>query len=649
MGSPSSFKQLWSYLGRADKLFLAVLAVYLVARLVGAGGLPHLLIVFALLVTGFVVALKWLRISTRKAIWRLRNRLIVAYLFIAVVPVLLIAILGAGYSYVMAGQVAIYLTNSELDRRLSELDQAALAMVRTPPYQRPRMWDRVEAALAGDFPALSAVIQDRGAVSFSAGPGIEPPPPGWGKVRGVVVKDGVLYSWARALGGDTAVTVMAPITRHFLLSLTPGIGDVTILEALDIPREMQPHGAMPGEQPAPASALPPAKNRFDIVVAQAANIKVALWESPPVMEGGLLATRSRLSAVLDVISSPETSTEDFILALKVLAIAFLIVELVALFIGVSITRTITTAFQSLYEGTERVREGDFSHRIGVRGSDQLAIVSDSFNRMTENLERLLGVAKEKERMQADLEIAQAVQRQLYPKSVPALRGLELLAQCNPARMVSGDYYDYQPLSDGSAVIALGDVAGKGISAALLMATLQSSLRTHVRASIDDAGNNSGGRAVMSTSRLVSLLNEQLYADTSPEKYATFLFSVYNDETGVLTYTNAGHLPPVLFRKGCAMPLDVNGMVVGAFPFAQYTESQLQLDAGDLLLIYSDGITEPENEYGEMFGEERVSEIVLRHLDRDLNEIIQVVMDAVLEWTGSPELQDDMTVLLARRL
>ena len=154
---------------------------------------------------------------------------------------------------------------------------------------------------------------------------------------------------------------------------------------------------------------------------------------------------------------------------------------------------------------------------------------------------------------------------------------------------------------------------------------------------------------MSTSRLVSLLNEQVYADTSPEKYASFLFSVYNDETGVLTYTNAGHLPPVLFRKGRSLPLDVNGMVVGAFPFAQYTESQIQLEAGDLLLIYSDGITEPENEYGEMFGEERVSEIVRRNLDRDLNEIIQTVMDAVLQWTGSPELQDDMTVLLARRL
>jgi sigma-B regulation protein RsbU (phosphoserine phosphatase) len=212
-------------------------------------------------------------------------------------------------------------------------------------------------------------------------------------------------------------------------------------------------------------------------------------------------------------------------------------------------------------------------------------------------------------------------------------------------MVSGDYYDYQ-LVGGRLAIALGDVAGKGISAALLMATIQAAMRMELRASADVAASMNGLR--FSTARMVSELNQQLYATTSPEKYATFFFAIYDQATGLLTYTNAGHLQPVLFRDGAATLLDVNGTVVGAFPFAAYEESKVELRSGDLLLCYTDGITEPENEYGEMFGEERLIELVSKNADRDEAQIIESVMERVREWTGVPELSDDMTVLLARK-
>jgi sigma-B regulation protein RsbU (phosphoserine phosphatase) len=223
--------------------------------------------------------------------------------------------------------------------------------------------------------------------------------------------------------------------------------------------------------------------------------------------------------------------------------------------------------------------------------------------------------------------------------------LRVLGMCDPARMVSGDYYDYQ-LVDGKLAIAIGDVAGKGISAALLMATIQAALRMGLRASADLAVSMNGLR--FSTARMVSELNQQLYATTSPEKYATFFFAIYDQQTGSMTYTNAGHLQPVLFRDGVATPLDVNGTVVGAFPFSKYEESKLELRSGDLLLCYTDGITEPENEYGEMFGEDRLIELVAKNSDRDEAQIIQSVMERVREWTGVPELSDDMTVLLARK-
>ena len=215
-----------------------------------------------------------------------------------------------------------------------------------------------------------------------------------------------------------------------------------------------------------------------------------------------------------------------------------------------------------------------------------------------------------------------------------------MAHCSPARTVSGDCYDYLGLGDSKVALAIGDVAGKGISAALLMATVQSALRTQIRAA-------AGGS--VPPAQLVSQLNQQLYAYTSPEKFATFYFGVYDGETGLLTYTNAGHPPPLLVRNGTASRLETNGTVVGAFPFSEFGESCTPLQPGDMLVCFTDGITEPENEYGEMYGEERLVELLLKHSWRKPPEIIELVLGAVRQWSASPEAQDDMTMLILRRL
>src|SRR6185436_2075600 len=146
--------------------------------------------------------------------------------------------------------------------------------------------------------------------------------------------------------------------------------------------------------------------------------------------------------------------------------------------------------------------------------------------------------KEKEKLESELEIARQVQAQLFPKEVPKLQTLELMGTCHPARIVSGDYYDFIPLDGRSTALIIGDIAGKGISAALLMASVQSSL--HAQLTI---GMNGG----VSTATLVSRLNRQLYESTPPEKYATFYCGLYDEESGFLRYTNAGHLAPILIR------------------------------------------------------------------------------------------------------
>ena len=260
------------------------------------------------------------------------------------------------------------------------------------------------------------------------------------------------------------------------------------------------------------------------------------------------------------------------------------------------------------------------------------------------------VAKEKERLQSEIEIAREVQNQLYPRGVPKTRTLRLTAICQPARMVSGDYYDYEIVRETQVALAIGDVAGKGISAALLMATLQSSLRTQLQnwQEIAAAAGNGSVLTSVSTSHLVSRLNNQLHAYTSPEEYATFCLGMFDEGSGAFTYTNAGHLPPFLVRDGTGQRLDVNGTVVGAFPFSAYGESRVEMNSGDLLVLFTDGITEPENEYGEMFGEERLLDLIERNAHRSEQQIIDLVLSSVHDWTASEELQDDMTILMARK-
>jgi sigma-B regulation protein RsbU (phosphoserine phosphatase) len=397
-----------------------------------------------------------------------------------------------------------------------------------------------------------------------------------------------------------------------------------------------------------AGVIPPPINRFDIAVPWVAFYPHYDWRHPNVKYQALLLVRSRPSAVLFAIFTGTDQLRSALVgAMVAVAILFLLVEIVALVIGVSLSRRIMRAVNELYEGTRRVIYSDFRHRIPVRGGDQIGELATSFNQMTGNLERLLSVEKEKERLQAELEIAREVQMQLYPKIAPPERGLRLTVCCDPARVVSGDYYDYEPVGTDKLAFCIGDVAGKGISAALLMATVQAALRAQTSAAAERFEHGRTGS--LDAARVVSELNKQVYAHTAPEKYTTFFFGLFDEISGTLTYTNAGHLPPILIRKDSASLLDINGTVVGAFPFSVYDESTVVLEPGDLLICYTDGITEPENAYDEMFGEDRLIEIVKRCRHQEDSAIINGIIDAVRTWHTGDEMPDDMTLLIARRL
>lgn len=595
---------------------------------------------------------RWLRRFIRYSIWRLRNRLLLSYVFIAVVPVLLLATLGVFGAWALSGQVAVYLVTQEFQQDLDSLRGNAGAMLRAMEDANTEIPTRLLGFLSTRFPGIELLVTNEGSavLRYPQNSHLEHPAAPGGDVSSAVLKDGLLYAGAHLNSGKRRVTFLVPIRKHYLQALVPNLGEITLLDLVSDEsqgrvsmRLHQDEPTVPAEFFSSRSLAPPV-NFLDYQVLWGMPISVFVWDQPAREGKAVLGVHTRISQVFRVIFSQKADWDQpwLIYMFYLLAITFLLVELIALGIGISITRTMTQAVHYLYESTQRVQSGDFTYRIPVKGSDQLASLGHSYNMMIENLDRLLKVAKEKERLQADLDIAQEVQEQLYPRSVPRIDGLQITAMLVPAKSVSGDYYDYQKIDDHHFAIALGDVAGKGISAALLMANVQSAMRAQLRTLQDQHGE-------VSTATVVSQINKHLQANTTTEKYATFFFSVYDERTGKLVSTNAGHLPPILIRGKQVSRLDVNGMVVGVFPHAQYDSSRITLEKGDLLLLYTDGITEPENEFDEMFGEDRLIETVQRVASRPNEEILQEVFSAVQQWTFAPESADDMTMMIIRRV
>jgi sigma-B regulation protein RsbU (phosphoserine phosphatase) len=668
----SRVRQVAKTLGTVGISFIITLAVALLFYFTGHGGLLAIDLL-ALIPLGAIMAFRAFRHAQRQLLWSLRNRLLFVYGLFGVLPLLLLFVLIGLGTWSLMSELAIYLASSALDRRLQSVHTAVDMVHEVPADARPVGVPHIVQAFHSIFPGIVFYIRD--ATGEHAYPSNSPPiqvPPGWKNVNGLLFLTGHFYAWAHRVDDKEEITALAPLSDETIADLVPNLGVIALVESPDKDGKAgtpitagafniqtggdanSPNITM-NESPGSRgqrhqSRIPPPVNQLDLPIAWPSTRPHFHLDRPGQTHPGVLWVQSRPSAVLSTFFSGSELLRGLLLDVFIaVAILFLIVELVALVIGISLSRRITRAVNNLYEGTRRVIHGDFRHRIPVRFRDQLGELGESFNQMTGNLERLLSVEKEKERLQTELEIAREVQTQLYPKEAPPSSGLKLTVECDPARMVSGDYYDYEEIANGKIAFAIGDVAGKGISAALLMATLQATLRAQLSQYQPARETECSSVPELDTASLVSQLNQQLYAHTSPEKYATFFFALFDENTRSLTYTNAGHLSPLLFRNGHVVPLGSNGTVVGAFPFSKYNESCLTIEPRDLLVCYTDGVTEPENAYGEMFGEERLIDLVKKHAHRDDQEIIRIVLEAVRSWTVTPELHDDMTLLLARQV
>ena len=687
-------------------------------------GLLQILVGLVLLgVTGALV----LRLVRKHMLWSLRNKLVLTYLLIGLAPVVLFVTLVTISAYLAAGQFAIHLADSRLQAELNQMasdnSNRARGIVRymethefaLPPAQGGAPAPRTD----GDdtprtrLPRATTVFIN--GASTEMGPAPERTPfglPPWAtelpdlEFHGMVLDGGDLYLVAvnqHRMSNKRIFTMVTslPIDAAVMDLIADGLGRTRLLpsQTSDTTNGTQrnpasvPESDFSGRDKAETQRRqtkrsrapgwvsggnePPGVNLADIRVQFLSSVKITDWDNG---ETG--------SIPIEVISRPSllyrqlfgTSLEGLFtrvyrVGLIILCVVFLLIELLALVMAIRLSKTITASVTDLYEATLKIDRGELGHRIGVERQDQLAELSRSFNRMTGSLQRLLLEQKEKERLQNELSIAQEVQANLFPHEDCDLERLQLHGVCRPARTVSGDYYDFlvfheeahegHPSRRETGVgIALGDISGKGISAALLMATLHSAVRayrfaseelvyteSHVAgllASRDERGGDCD-ELFQSPGRILSLLNRHLFRSTQPEKYATLFLAHYDADSSMLTYSNAGQLPPlVLGRDGSVRRLDKGGTVVGLMDGMKYDEDRFRMQPGDILVAYSDGVTEPENDFGE-FGEERMMEVVKRYRDQPLHVISSQVMQALDAWIGADEQPDDITLVLARQL
>jgi sigma-B regulation protein RsbU (phosphoserine phosphatase) len=237
-------------------------------------------------------------------------------------------------------------------------------------------------------------------------------------------------------------------------------------------------------------------------------------------------------------------------------------------------------------------------------------------------------------LEREIAIAREVQRELLPRSVPAVRGLELAGICVPAVGVGGDYYDFLPLPDDRVGIVIADVSGKGIPAALLMAGLQASVRSLALPGIPPCEIN-------------RRLNEMLHQSTSASRYATLFFALYDPQDRSLQYSNAGHCRPIHVGPRDAARLSQGGLPIGLMPGSLYGEGRRELGVGDLVALFTDGVVETPNAQGEEFGDARLIEVLSRHHDVPLDDVVASVVDAVARWSDGGTPHDDLTLVLAR--
>jgi phosphoserine phosphatase RsbU/P len=659
----SNFREFYRRLSRSELAASIVFIAGLLAAIFRLQGsffdfLKYVAVLSALYLIFRVIA--WGR---SRLLWSLRNRLIVAYLFIAVVPILLLitfVVLSGNFLY---SQLGAYLLYEDIHRRIGIMadirDHIAAAREGLRGFNQEEV-ERILSAQArtvhdSELPGLTIDFSDDvSQLRKIAGPNRD-------RFAGLLQIDQLNAPsalWLVSLSaiempkGPRIIRLRMPVTGDLLATLAPDLGAIQLNLTQPYMGE-KARGVIystAGAQYETAGRIIARNRRLQppgFVIDPSVDVVSRLEDATFIASDGSLGKprpvfavfSARPSRLNDRMFTTLGELRDYYLfVFGGFGVAFLLIWVAAFIAGVVLTRQITKAVADLYHATMYVQSGDFTHRVRIERRDQLGVLGESFNQMTGSISSLIEDQKKRQRLENEILIAREVQNELFPQSIPIVPGVEIEAICRAARSVSGDYYDFIQLSPTHLAIAVADISGKGISAALLMASLQAALRSQMLVP---------GSESMSTAELVSRLNKHLVRNTGDDRFATFFIAVYDSATRQLRYTNAGHLPSFLISKDSALHLDKGGMVLGVLEECCYEEGVVTVPRDSILVGYSDGLVEPENVYGEEFGIRRLQQAAVYVQGSPPRVVAESLMTAAEEWAGTPEQADDMTVVVAR--
>ena len=663
----------------AESPFLSV--VDRVAGLAAAVGVSYFLVQLILL-------------AKRRLLWRVRRKLLVSYIFIGFFPAFFLVAFSLLCGFLLFLNFSSYLVQA----RLQSLSDRAEFVAQNAALEIQRAGGRDVAgiishrqAIASDKSAADvsiAVLPAAGCTKKSeagsqkaeagtqrteaarAGPWAhgEPPRavPAWIGCSGY---SGVFaYSHKKMSAGDDADTHLLVRSVAFPDTPRPGYAVVVDLVVNDRVRQelrrdtgVDVRSVTASDSPDPefAKPLPGAAGGHDgqpAVVAESGvmgnlpgTIEFRDWRTGTT---GSLTIRMSLSVaeLYDRISSAGGNVgrrvgQGLLLALFAIGALFLIIQFMALIAGLALAKSITGSVHQLFAGTERVRQGDFTHKIAVKTDDQLGELSVSFNSMTASIEDLLVQAAEKKRLEEELRIAHEIQMSLLPQGPLQMPGLSVTALCVPAREVGGDYYDFLPLDDHRVGVLIADVSGKGTSAALYMAELKGLM-------LSLSENHSSPR------ELLIAANRIIAHHLDARSFITMTYAIVDLRKRSMTYARAGHTPLIYVpgdgggARGVRI-LVPDGMVVGlkldnGEMFSRLLQEEtIALRPGDLYLFFTDGISEAMNAHDECFGEPRLGELIQAHAHLPSAELRERVLREIAAFVGDAPQHDDMTMILLK--
>jgi serine phosphatase RsbU (regulator of sigma subunit)/energy-coupling factor transporter transmembrane protein EcfT len=610
-------------------------------------------------------------LAKQRLLWRVRRKLILSYIFMGLVPAaLIIGFFVAGASIISLNVSAYMFKNGyeHIVGQVALMAEAGATEIARSPAATAATIERVHRIGSRRFPrfAIAFVPMGPGAPPATVAGVWEPPPPSaipaWlpgpgfvGTVAmppgadgdaGLVIRAAVPARGPKGLLGYVIAETPVDTELFALLRERTGVLGRSVTVSQDASEAVPLFGL--------GSSAETGRDGDDYSLFRhsLALLDAHDWTSgqPRGATVGLDYTLGeiyeRVAPTRRLNDQETTIGEAFVIILVALAGLLLIIQLVALVMGLALARSITSSIHELFRGTERVRQGDFTHRIDVTTKDQLGELAGSFNQMTASIEGLLQTAAEKKRLEEELRIARQIQMSLLPRGPLQFPGLGVTALCVPAREVGGDYYDFFPLPNERLGVLIADVSGKGTSAALYMAELKGLVlalsQTH----------GSPRALLIDVNRIIS---EHL----DSRSFITMTYAVIDMKQGTMTYCRAGHTP-LIYRPGpasnasAAQVLTPSGMVLGlripgaAEKFDELLhEDSLCLSDGDVIVLYTDGISEAMNADSDLFGDARLGRLVEEHGHLESGELRERILRELEAFVGPSEQHDDMTMILLK--